>query len=154
MTKVFAVDSFFFCLTNQNGAHFVIIVRRKCVCVCWNRRPMPSYVNSERSITRFVCLAQRPFVHASNELQSICMDQFKPYFESNTNRKVRCNCRIRSFFTFELQRNRAAHIYSTGSQISWSFHCFSSSLFLFRVCVCARLCLVSIILTLFYLFNS
>lgn len=139
------------------------------VCKCVRQRAArgerthTECMHFERSITRFVCLAQRPFVHASNELQSICMDQFNPISQVKTNRKVLCNCRIRPFFTFELQRIRAAHIY-----VALRPNIVAVPLFFFVFCFRMRisfsislalslslsLCvyLVSIISTLFYLF--
>lgn len=133
---------------------------RVCLRVARGERAHIVCMHFERSITRFVCLAQRPFVHASNELQSICMDQFKPISQVKTNRKVLYNCRICPFFTFELQRIRAAHIYVAllpnivaVPLFFFVFVLLPNVLFLFLyISLSLCVCLVSVISTLFYLF--
>lgn len=150
----FPLSIFFslFCLTNQNGA---FCNYREKKCVCWMGRPMHmagtcGIGNSvcvrltlfvlhvhlqERSITRFVCLAQRPFRFvASNELQSIRLDQFQTIPKLKQMKKFLAIAE----FVHSSHLNCNEFVPHTHTHTPWPFHCFSLSLFVIFVCSVSR----------------
>lgn len=110
--------------------HFVIIMKNNVwmeslyayVCVCMH--VFLPLVLSQRSISRFVYLAIRPFVDASMLAMSrnFCVHQFKP-FQSKTNKKFLCNLQTCPFFTFELRSPNIVIVF-----IVFYFSCLCASL--------------------------